>query len=142
MIEYSLGLLKPDCIQRGLAGTILEMVRTTGLKIVAIKTLILTKENIEIFYKDYRDDDDFDSLLQFMQSGPITGFIVKGENAIGVLNELVGFTEPSKAKPGTIRSMGIDICHNLAHSSHIRFEFLREAKVIFDEQKLKDIGVI
>lgn len=142
MIEYSLGLLKPDCIQRGLTETILEMVRTTGLKIAAIKTLTLTKEDVEIFYKDYRDDDYFDSLLQFMQSGPITGFIVKGENAIEVLNELVGFIEPSKAKPGTIRAMGIDVCHNLAHSSHSRLDFLREAKVIFGEQKLKDIGVI
>ncbi|MDP3052334.1 MAG: nucleoside-diphosphate kinase [bacterium] len=141
MEGYSLGLLKPDCIQRGLTETILEMVRATGLEIVATRTLTLTKENVEIFYKGYREDDYFDSLLQFMQSGPVIGFIVKGENAIEVLNELVGFTEPSKAKPGTIRAMGIDVCYNLAHSSHSKLDFLREAKVIFCEQ-LKDIEVL
>ncbi len=142
MIEYSLGLLKPDCGRRGLTGTVLEMVRTTGLKIGAIRTLTLTKEDVEIFYKNYRGDDYFDDLLQFMQSGPVTGFIVKGENAIEVLDELVGSTEPSEAKPGTIRAMGTNICCNLAHSSRSRIDFLREAKVIFGEKKLKDIGVI
>lgn len=141
MKEYSLLLLKPDCIQRGLAEIILAKVRAAGLEIVATKTLKLTKKDVEIFYKDVRNDGYFDGLSQFMQSGPVTGFIVKGENAIAILNELVGFTEPSKAKAGTIRSMGIDIRRNLAHSSNSKLAFLREARVIFDEQELKNIGI-
>lgn len=141
MIEYSLGLLKPDCMQRGLTETILEMIRKTGLKIVIIKTVTLTERDVKIFYKNYRGDDYFDNLLQFMQSGPVIGLIVEGDDAIEVLNELVGFTVPSRANPGTIRAMGIDICHNLVHSSHCRIDFIREAKVIFGEQKLKDSGI-
>lgn len=141
MIEYSLGVLKPDCSQRGLTEVVLEMVRATGLEIVAIKTLVLTKEGMEVLYKDSRNDDYFNDFSQFMQSGPVTGFIVKGENAIEILNELVGATEPSKAKTGTIRSMGTDICRNLAHSNHDRLAFLREVRVIFNEQELKDIGI-
>jgi len=142
IIEYSLGLLKPDCIQRGLVETILAIVKATELEIVAIKTLTLTKKDVEIFYEDSRNDDYFDDHSQFMQSGSVTAFIVKGENAIEILNELVGSTEPSKAKAGTIRSVGIDICRNLVHSSDSRLAFLREARVIFDEQELKDIGIM
>jgi len=141
MVEHSLCLLKPDCIQRELTETILKMVSATGLEIVAIKTTTLTKEDIKIFYKDYRDDDYFDDLSQFMQSGPVTVFIVKGENAIEILSELVGFTEPSKAKTGTIRSMGTDICRNLVHSSSDQLAFLHEVGVIFDKQELKNIGI-
>jgi len=141
MIEYSLGLLKPDCSQRGLTETILEMVRATGLEIATIKTLTLTKEDVEIFYKNIQNDDYFDSHSQFMQSGPVTVFIVRGENAIEILSELVGFTEPSKAKTGTIRSMGTDICRNLVHSSSDKLAFLHEVGVIFDKQELKNIGI-
>jgi len=141
MKEFSLGLLKPDCIQRGLVVTVLEMVRRAGLKIVAIKKLTLTKEDVEIFYANCRNEDFFEGLLEFMQSGPVIGFIVEGENARDVLTELVGFNEPSLAKVGTIRSMGIDIRHNLAHSSRNKEDFLREANVIFTKDELREIGV-
>lgn len=142
MKECSLGLLKPDCIQRGLTDTILEMVRRTGLKIVAIKTLTLTKENIEIFYANCRNEDFFDGLSEFMQSGQVIAYIVQGENARAVLTELVGFGEPSWSKVGTVRSMGKDIRHNLAHSSRNKDDFLREVSVIFTKEELRGIGVV
>lgn len=142
MKEYSLLLLKPDCIQQGLTEIILAKVKATGLEIIATKTLKLTKNDVGAFYKPYQNDDYFDSLLRFMQSGPVVACIIQGKNVIKMLNELVGITEPSKANTGTIRSMGTDICRNLVHSSNDRPAFLREARAIFGEQKLKDIGVI
>lgn len=142
MEEYSLLLLKPDCAKRGLTETILKMVLSTGLEIVAVKTLILKVSDVEIFYKNCRKEDFFTGMSLFLQSGPVTVYVVKGENAINVLNKLVGFNEPAKADPGTIRRMGIDISHNLAHSSASRSDFFREASVVFSKDELKAMGAI
>lgn len=141
-MEYSLGILKPDAMQRDLTEIILSMVRAVGLEIVVVKTFMMTKENVEIIYENCRNDHYFESHSQFMQSGPVTAFLVKGEGAIAKLNELVGFTEPSMAKSGTIRSMGEDICRNLIHSSHGISDVIREAKVVFSEQELREVGLL
>lgn len=141
-MEYSFGLLKPDCLQRGLTKNILAMIGAIGLEIAVVKILNLTKEDVEVLYEGCRNDHYFETHSQFMQSGPVLAFIVTGENAIGRLNELVGPTDSFKARAGTIRNMGTDICRNLIHSSESEADALREAKAIFGENEIAAIGII
>lgn len=140
--SFSLGLLKPDCEERGLVEKILVMISDAGLEIVAIKRLLLTTNQIDIFYKRCKNDDYFDAMSSFLRSGYVTAYIVHGDDAIGRLNKLVGFNEPSKALQGTIRSLGIDIRRNLAHSSENREDFLNEATIIFGVEELEQIGAL
>ena|SRR3989344_6873944 len=85
---FSLGLLKPDCEERGLTNLIFEMIQEAGLKIVAIKTVLLTKQDVEIFYTGCRNESFFSDLSLFLRSAPITAYIVSGNNAIETLNKL------------------------------------------------------
>ena len=142
MTEYSLGLLKPDCARRRLTKLVLKMVQDTGLEIVTIKKMRLKAFQVEAFYKKFLNENFFSEMSLSLQSGSVTIFIVKGKNAINVLNELVGSTEPRKAKFGTIRHMGTDIRNNLAHSSGKKVDFIREAKIVFSKQRLRAIKVL
>jgi len=140
--EFSLGLLKPDCAERNLTEPILQMVRDIGLELVLVRTLHLTDADIKKFYQKIVHEDYFDEMSVFLRSGSVTAYVVKGQDAITRLNKLVGFNVPSLAEAGTIRSLGYDIRHNLAHSSENREDFLREASVIFSEAELIEIGAL
>jgi len=137
---FSLGLLKPDCVAHGLTARILRLVLAKGLKIVAVRTVRMTDQDVRVFYDKIHDEDFFPGLSAFLQSGVSIAYIVYGEDAMGVLNELVGATDPKDAAPNTIRSMGEDIRHNLAHSSENRYDFLREAGVIWSNKELEEMG--
>mgnify|MGYP001562269068 CR=1 FL=1 len=138
---FSLGLLKPDCTERDLLDTALQMVRAAGLEIVALKPIKMTAEDVVAFYPQVLKEEFFDEMSLFLQSGISIAYIVKGEDAIGILDELVGETDPADAEPGTIRSMGESIRRNLAHSSDGQESFLREASVIWSDDELERIGV-
>jgi nucleoside diphosphate kinase len=97
----------------------------------AIRRLILTKEDVECIYIDSRNDCYFENHCRFMQSGPVTAFIVGSDCAIQRLNELVGYTIPAQASSGCIRCLGVDICRNLIHSSSNFHDFVRDSQAIF-----------
>ena len=138
---FSLGLLKPDCTARNLLIAALQMVKSTGLNLIALKPIKMTAEDVKNFYNKIHDEEFFDEMSLFLQSGVCIAYIVTGDDAIGVLNKLVGATDPKDAETGTIRKMGEDIRHNLAHSSRNREDFLREASVIWSDEELEKIGV-
>ena len=140
--SFSLGLLKPDCQSRRLIDKILHMIVDAGLEIVAIKTVRLNSTQIKAFYSQCIGEDYFEEMSSFLQSGYVTAYIVRAEDAISRLNSLVGKTDPKFARPGTIRALGIDIRHNLAHSSESHKEFLKEARIIFSDKELLSIGAI
>ena len=138
---FSLGLLKPDCAERNLIITALQMVKSTGLCLIALKPTKMTAEDVKVFYNKIHHEEFFEEMSLFLQSGASIAFIVNGDDAIGVLNKLVGATDPKDAETGTIRRMGENIRHNLAHSSRDRDDFLREASVIWSDEELEKIGV-
>ena len=140
--SFSLGLLKPDCTLRHLTKTIMEMILETGLEIVATKTLFLSASDVEAFYVSCITENFFAEMSLFLQSGPTIAYLVRGNEAITRLNKLVGSTDPVDALPGTIRRMGTDIRHNLAHSSQDSLNFLREATIIFNRDELETVGII
>lgn len=138
-MEHSLGLLKPDCLARGLDKWALERIRCQRLEIVLTKQLTFSPELVDAFYPQCRHRDYYDGLCEHLCSGPSLVYIVRGEDAINRLSALVGFNEPAFSAPGTIRSRGENIRRNLAHSSENFDQFFREAVVIFSKEDVMDL---
>jgi nucleoside-diphosphate kinase len=117
-IEQTLSIIKPDGVQRGLIGEVISRFEKRGLKIKAMKMLHLSLEQARAFYAVHQERPFFDSLTQFMSSGPIVAMILEGDNAIQVNRDLMGATDYRQADPGTIRAdFARDIEANLVHGS-------------------------
>ncbi|RLD96355.1 MAG: nucleoside-diphosphate kinase [Aquificota bacterium] len=117
-MEQTLAIIKPDAVERNLVGEILKRVEEAGLRIAALKMLKLSKEEAQGFYYVHRERPFFDSLTDFMSSGPIVVAILQGEKAIERWRSLMGATDPAKAEEGTIRkAFGLNVEKNSVHGS-------------------------
>ncbi len=118
MIEQTLSIIKPDGVKKGLTGKIILMFEENGFEIKAIKKVRLTKKEAEGFYYVHKDRPFFNSLISFMTEGPIVPMVLSAENAISKNREIMGATNPSDAKEGTIRKMFAEsIERNTVHGS-------------------------
>ena len=132
MIEHTLSLIKPDAVQRNLTGEILAMIQGAGLKVVALKMIRMTKAQAEGFYAVHRERPFFDSLTDYMSSGPVVCSILEGEDAIHRYRELMGATNPAEAAPGTIRGdFGLIMDENVIHGSDSPESAEREIGIFF-----------
>ncbi len=117
-MEYTLSIIKPDGVSRGLIGEVIKRFEEAGIRIAALKMLHLNKEEAEGFYAVHRDKPFFDSLTDFMSSGPIVVMVLEGEDVIGRTRRLIGATDYRKAEPGTIRAdFATGIEKNIVHAS-------------------------
>ena len=117
-IEQTLSMIKPDGVQRGLIGDVIGRFERNGLKIKAMKMLHLSLDQARAFYAVHKERPFYNSLTNFMSSGPIVAMILQGENAIQVNRDLMGATDYRKAAPGTIRAdFARDIEANIVHGS-------------------------
>lgn len=117
-MERTLSIVKPDGVQKNLIGEVIRRFENAGLKIVALKMLRLTKDMAKGFYIVHKDKPFYDSLTDFMSSGPVVVMVVEGENAISKVREIMGATNPKNAAPGTIRhDFASDVEHNIVHGS-------------------------
>ncbi|RLC67227.1 MAG: nucleoside-diphosphate kinase [Chloroflexi bacterium] len=117
-MEKSLVLIKPDAVQRGLAGEIISRLEKKGLKIVAMKMLRMDGALAQRHYAVHTGKAFFNDLVDFITSGPVIAVVFQGRNAVEVIRQVMGGTDPAKASSGTIRGdFGIDIGHNLVHGS-------------------------
>ena len=117
-VERTLALIKPDAVGRGLQGEILARIQKAGFRIVAIKSLRLTKDEAGGFYAVHRERPFFGELTEFMSSGKILAMVLEAENAIAKWRDSMGATDPKKAAPGTIRrDLGTSIGNNCTHGS-------------------------
>ena len=118
MIERTLSLIKPDAVQRNLTGEILAMIQGAGLKVVALKMIHMTKVQAEGFYAVHRERPFFDSLTEYMSSGPVVCVVLRGEDAVPRWRALMGATNPAQAEPGTLRhKYGQSLEANAVHGS-------------------------
>jgi nucleoside-diphosphate kinase len=116
--ERTLAIVKPDAFGRGLAGDIISRIHAAKFKIVAIKSLRLTKTEAEGFYAVHRERSFFNELTEFMSSGKVIVMVLETEGAISKWRETMGATDPAKAAPGTIRKeLGTSIQNNCTHGS-------------------------
>jgi len=138
-MERSLVLIKPDAMQRALAGQILSRLESKGLKIVAMKMLHMDKDLARRHYAIHEGKPFFDDLVSFITSSPLIAIVFQGENAVQIVRQMMGETDPAKASSGTIRGdFGIDIGHNLVHGSDSSENTWREIDLFFSAEEIFD----
>jgi len=131
-MERSLVLIKPDAMQRGLAGTIISRLEGQGLKMIAARMLHMDKDLAQRHYAIHVDKPFFNNLVNYITSGPIIALVFEGENAVEAIRKTMGATDPAKAEAGTIRGdFGLDIEHNSVHGSDAVETAETEIKLFF-----------
>jgi nucleoside-diphosphate kinase len=117
-METTLAIVKPDGVSRGLVGDVVKRIEGNGLKIKAMKLIQMTKAQAQGFYAVHKERPFFDSLTDFMTSGPAVVMILEGENAIAQWRGMMGATNYKEAAEGTIRrDYATDIEKNVVHGS-------------------------
>ncbi len=117
-MERTLSIIKPDGVSRGLMGKVIQRFEENGIKIVAMKMLYMTKTQAQGFYAVHKERPFFDSLTDFMSSGPAVMMVLEGEGVIDKNRTLMGATNFKEAAEGTIRrDFATDIEKNIVHGS-------------------------
>jgi nucleoside-diphosphate kinase len=136
-MERSLVLIKPDAMQRGLAGTIISRLEKLGLKLVAMKMLHPDKALAQRHYAVHKDKPFYNSLVNYISSAPIIACVFEGKGAVEVIRKAMGATDPTKAEKGTIRGdFGLDIERNSVHGSDSTATAEEEIKLFFSPKEL------
>lgn len=136
-IERTFAIIKPDAVSRNLQGEILSRIHKAGFKLVAIKSMRLTREEAGGFYAVHRERPFFSELTDFMSSGKIFAMVLEAEGAISKWRETMGATDPKKAAPGTIRrDLGTSIQMNCTHGSDGRETAAFEINYFFSSLEL------
>jgi len=118
MNQRTLAIIKPDAVKDGHVGEIISMMEDEGFEIHAMKTVELTKDDAKEFYKVHKDKHFYEANAEFMSSGPCIMMILDGRGVIKRFRKLMGPTDHTTAKSGTIRAaFGTSIRHNAVHGS-------------------------
>ncbi|MFH0944369.1 MAG: nucleoside-diphosphate kinase [Planctomycetota bacterium] len=142
-MERTLIILKPDAIQRQLAGQILGRFENKGLKIVGAKFRLIPREMLERHYSDHKGKPFYEGLVSFMSKSPVLILALEGRNAIAVCRKMMGATFGSNAEAGTIRGdFGISDSFNLIHGSDSPEAAEKEMKLFFEEGELVSYDLI
>ncbi len=141
-MERSLIILKPDAIQRGLAGPILTRLEQRGLKIIGLKLIRIDEQLAQRHYGEHEGKPFYPGLVEYITSGPVIVLAVTGDNVIEMVRTMVGATNPLKAAPGTIRGdLAVSIGRNLIHASDKPETGEREVQLFFrDDELLSEFG--
>lgn len=138
-IQRTLSIIKPDATRRNLTGAINARIEKAGLRIVAQKRLMLTRQQAESFYAVHRERPFFASLCAYMSSGPVVVQVLAGQDALTRYRALMGDTDPSKAARGTLRrEFGESIEANAVHGSDSEASARTEIAFFFAATELAD----
>lgn len=133
-VERTLVIAKPDAVRRGLTGEIIGRIERKQLRIVAMRSIEITKELAERHYEEHKGKSFYDDLVSFITSGMSVVMVVEGREAVAVVRSLMGSTDPASAAPGTIRGdYGLEITENLIHGSDSGESAAREIDLFFPE---------
>ena len=142
-IEKTLILLKPDAVQRAIAGEIVSRFEKKGLKLVGMKLINVSKELAHTHYAEHKEKPFFPGLVDFITAGPTLSMVVEGDNAIAVVRKLVGATNPQNADPGTIRhDYGMVTGRNLIHASDSPTSAAREIALFFKKEDIIEYKLV
>ena len=131
--EKTLAMIKPDALQKGNQGKIIDRILENGFKILAMKQVQLTRGQAEAFYREHAERPFFNDLCEFMVSGPIIALAMEKENGIADWRDLMGATNPAEAAEGTIRKDFADsIDANAVHGSDSPGAAHREVPFFFN----------
>jgi nucleoside-diphosphate kinase len=135
--ERTLVLVKPDGVQRGLAGEIIGRLERTGLQIVGMKLMKISDELASTHYGEHEGKPFYAGLVGFITSSPVVALALEGPSAISTTRKIMGVTNPADAAPGTVRGdLGVDMGRNLIHGSANADDAAREVALFFDDSEL------
>ena len=130
-------MVKPDGVQRGLIGKIIARIEERGLKLVALKMYTIPEEVAKAHYAEHESKPFFQSLIDFITSGPSVSMVVEGKEAIKIMRATVGSTNPQDALPGTLRGdFSLDMGRNIIHASDSTESANREISIHFSESEI------
>jgi len=138
-MEKTLIILKPDAVQRGLCGQIIDRFEKKGLQIVGMKFMQIAQSLAETHYAPHKGKPFYAGLVKFMTSSPVIVLAIAGKDAIAISRKMMGATFGSKAEPGTIRGdFGVSNSFNLIHGSDSPESAQRELGLFFKAEELID----
>jgi nucleoside-diphosphate kinase len=136
-MQRTLILLKPDAVQRRLIGNLIQRFEQKGLRLVGLKLVQPTRDLAEKHYAVHKGKPFYDSLLQFLTSGPTVALVLEGREAVTVARTLMGVTDGTKAPPATIRGdFAISVQNNLVHGSDSPENAAQEIALWFKREEL------
>lgn len=136
-MEKTYVMIKPDGVQRGLIGEIIKRIERKGLKIIALRLNVMSKENAMEHYKEHAEKPFYDSLVDYITSGPSVSMIIEGKDAIIIMRNINGATNPVNSTPGTIRGdFAIETGRNIVHASDSLESAQREISIHFKDNDI------
>jgi nucleoside-diphosphate kinase len=139
MAERTLVLVKPDGVQRGLIGAVIDRLERKGLRIQALKMLRMDDDMARRHYAEHSEKPFFTDLTTFITSAPLVALVAEGPSAVPVVRALVGATNPAESAPGTIRGdYGLTIGMNIIHASDSPERAEVEVGLFFADAELMD----
>ncbi|RLT34848.1 MAG: nucleoside-diphosphate kinase [Chloroflexi bacterium] len=136
-MERTLVLVKPDAMQRSLAGEILGRLERRGLRMVGLRLLKVDKAMARTHYAEHVGKPFFNGLVNYITACPIIAAVFEGTNAVAAARQVMGSTRPTEAAPGTIRAdFGLEVGRNLVHGSDSVASAKREIGIFFAGQRL------
>ena len=136
-MERTFLMIKPDALQRGLAGEIISRFEKKGFKLVGLKLMQISKELAETHYGEHKGKPFFQPLVDYITSSPVVAMVWEGKEVIAAAREMMGATDPLKAAPGTIRgTYGVDVGRNVIHGSDSQKSAEREISLFFKPDEL------
>ncbi len=137
--ERTFALVKPDGVKRGLVGEILGRFERKGMKLVALKTVRITRELAEKYYAEHMGKPFFDGLMNYITSGPSVAMVLEGKDVVTVVRKMMGVTNPAQADLGTIRGdLAMFTGRNVIHGSDSPVSAEREIALFFKKDELQD----
>ncbi len=133
-MDRTLILVKPDAFARSLTGEIIARFERKGLRVVALRHMVLERELAERHYAEHAQRPFFGELVDFITSGPLVAMVLEGVDAVPAARQLIGATNPLEAAPGSIRGdLAIDMGRNMVHGSDSAESAARESALFFPE---------
>jgi nucleoside-diphosphate kinase len=133
-MERTLVLIKPDAMQRGLAGEIISRLERRGLRIVAMRLFQMDGDLARRHYAEHEGKGFFQGLISYITASPIIAAVFEGTGAVEVVRKTMGATNPAKAEGGTVRGdLAIEMGRNLIHGSDSLESAQREIELFFDD---------
>lgn len=136
-MERTVVLIKPDGMKKKVVGKIIDRFEREGLELIGLKLINLTQELLDEWYVHHKDKPFFKDLSHFMKETPVVAMVLKGEDAVDRVRELIGPTDSRKAPPGTIRAEhGEDVQRNVVHASDAHDRAELEVKLLFNSSEI------
>ena len=136
-MERTFVIIKPNAMKKQVVGQIIDRFERENLRVLAIKISLISKELCKTFYEEHKDRPFFNELVEFMTSCPVTLLALEGKDACSRVREIMGATDPSSAKEGTLRKQyGDSVGENAVHGSDSLASAERELNLFFDKKEL------